>query len=182
MLLRFLMISYSWNIVSCSMITVYLCYYCWNVYYHCAFVLWCLLVLMLSVLCEGIFVLRIYVAVTSPPLRVGELHRLTGWRLPMARKIAIGNSSRSLGWLSSNKELCNSVGRLRSTKRESCKDLRSIDIHILVCTQAYVFSADRAIDLQSKFNNSAGGRTAQLNFENILKFKIILINLLNILC
>jgi len=32
-------ILYSWFIISCSMITVYLYFYCWNIYYHCASVL-----------------------------------------------------------------------------------------------------------------------------------------------
>jgi len=36
-------------------ITVYLCYYCWNVYYHCASALWFLPVLMLSVYIWGYF-------------------------------------------------------------------------------------------------------------------------------
>ena len=43
------------HIISCSVITVYLCYYCWNVYYHCASVLWFLHVLMLSVYMWGYF-------------------------------------------------------------------------------------------------------------------------------
>ena len=51
----FLVIWYSWNIVSCLVITVYLCYYCWNVYYHCAFVLCFLHVLILSVYMLGYF-------------------------------------------------------------------------------------------------------------------------------
>ena len=55
LLLRLLVILYSWFIVSCSMITVYLCYYYWNVYYHCVFVLWFFPVLMLSVYTWGYF-------------------------------------------------------------------------------------------------------------------------------
>jgi len=45
----------SCHIVSCPVITVYLCYYCWNVYYHCAYVLWFLSVLMLGVYMWGCF-------------------------------------------------------------------------------------------------------------------------------
>jgi len=55
LLLRFLVILYSWDIISCFVITMYLYYYCWNVYYHCAFVLWFLPVLMLSVYTWGYF-------------------------------------------------------------------------------------------------------------------------------
>jgi len=53
--LCFLVILYSWDIVSCYVITVYLCYYCWDVYYHCASVLWFFSVLMLSVYTWGYF-------------------------------------------------------------------------------------------------------------------------------
>ena len=49
LLLCFMVILYSWDIISCLVIIVYLCYYCWNVYYHCASVLWFLHVLMFSV-------------------------------------------------------------------------------------------------------------------------------------
>ena len=45
---------------------MYLCYFCWNVYYHCTFALWFLLYWCLVYIREGISDLRIYVAVTSP--------------------------------------------------------------------------------------------------------------------
>jgi len=46
---------YSSDIISCLVITVYWCYYCWIVYYHYASVLWFLHVLMLSVYTLGYF-------------------------------------------------------------------------------------------------------------------------------
>jgi len=65
-LLYFLMMKYSCIIISLSVITMYLCYFYWNVYYHCAstsdsYLYWCL-----AYIREGISDLRIYVAVTSP--------------------------------------------------------------------------------------------------------------------
>jgi len=43
-------------------------YLCWKVYYHCAFILWFLHVLKLSVMCESIFALRMHVTIMSPYL------------------------------------------------------------------------------------------------------------------
>ena len=53
LLLCFLVIIYSWDIISWLVITVYWCSYCWIVYYHCASVLWFLPILMLSVYTWG---------------------------------------------------------------------------------------------------------------------------------
>ena len=55
LLLRFIVTLYSWDIISCLVIIVYWCYYCWIVCYHCASVLWFLHVLMLSVYTWGYF-------------------------------------------------------------------------------------------------------------------------------
>jgi len=55
LLLCFLVIIYSWDIISCLVITVYWCYYCWIVCYNCASVFWFLPVLILSVYTWGYF-------------------------------------------------------------------------------------------------------------------------------
>jgi len=55
LLLCFLVIIYSRDIISCFVITVYWYYYWWIVCYHCASLLWFLPVLMLSVYTCGFF-------------------------------------------------------------------------------------------------------------------------------
>ena len=77
--LCFLMIIYSWDIISCLMITVYLCYY-WNIYCHCASVLWFLHVLMLSVYTWGYF-WPAYIRCSNISVTAGSGRYITGLEL-----------------------------------------------------------------------------------------------------
>ena len=99
LLLCLLVIIYSSDIISCIVITVYWCYYCWIVYYHYASVLWFLPVLMLSVYTLGYFrpsyIRRSNVSVPSGSGRyrvVSELLPWSVWTIYSANLAEIGYS------------------------------------------------------------------------------------------